>query len=96
MNANNGSLERINAAGRHIARRFPLTVRTIDLLLVSVLYVLGLVAVDELTGASYLPVMVFAMFAMPLVLSVGLRLYRAIARRLGLHHHDDEHVAHGA
>ncbi|MFZ5723804.1 MAG: hypothetical protein ACOY33_09090 [Pseudomonadota bacterium] len=88
MNANNerGLTERINAAGLHVARRFPLTVRTIDLLLVSILYVLGLVAVDQLTGASYLPVMVFAMFAMPVVLSVGLRLYRGIARRLGLFH----------
>ncbi|MFZ5756881.1 MAG: hypothetical protein ACOY3X_08260 [Pseudomonadota bacterium] len=89
MNTHNVSVERINAIGRHVARRFPLTVRTVDLLLVSIVYVLGLVAVDQLTGASYLPVMVFAMFAMPVVLSVGLRLFRAIARRLGIHHGAD-------
>jgi hypothetical protein len=89
MNAKNGSLGPVHAAGRYLARHFPLTVRAVDLLLVSTLYVLGLVAVDQLTGASYMPVMVFAMFAMPLVLSVSLRLYRAIARRLGMHRYHD-------
>ncbi len=85
MNVNHGSLEGINAMGRQVARRFPLTVRAVDLLLVSVLYVLGIAVVDVYTGASHWPVMVFAMFAMPLVLSVGVRLYRALARRVGIH-----------
>lgn len=89
MNTPNVSVERITALGRHLGRRFPLTARTLDLLLVVTAYVLGLLVVDALTGASYLPVMVFAMFAMPVVLSVGVRLYRALARRLGLHHHTD-------
>ena len=89
MNTNPISLERISAGARHLGRRFPLTIRTLDLLLVSVAYVLGLVAVDALTGKSLLPVVVYAMFAMPIVLSVGLRLYRALARRLGIHHHAD-------
>lgn len=93
MNVNHGSLESINAVGRQIARRFPLTVRTVDLLLVSVLYVLGIVVVDEFTGASHWPVMVFAMFAMPLVLSVAVRLYRALARRVGTYRVAERHLA---
>lgn len=87
MNAKNP--ERTGTGMSHLARRFPLTVRTLDFLLVSMAYVLGLVAVDALAGKSHVVVMVYALFTMPVVLSVGLRLYRALARRLGLHHHED-------
>lgn len=88
MNAKNVTLERIGNGSRTLGRHFPLTVRTLDLLLVSVAYVLGLVAVDALAGEHHVFVVIYALFAMPIVLSVGLRLYRALARRLGVLHDD--------
>ena len=92
MNAQIVSVERISHAGMHLARRAPLTVRTLELLAVIALYIGGLIFVDQLTGTAHVPVVVFAMFGMPVVLSVGLRWFRTIERRLGLGDHDLPHI----
>lgn len=78
MNAINVSVERL----QHLVRRFPLAARALELVLVVALYAGGLWLVDSLSGQSNWLVAVYALFALPAVLSVGLRLVRALERRL--------------
>lgn len=88
MNAQNHSAER---AGTHLSplvRRFPLAARVLELVLAIALYLGGLLAVGSLTGNAGSLVTVYAIFAMPLVLSVGLRLYRTLERRVS-HQRED-------
>lgn len=87
MNALKKPVEQLNAAGMHVARRIPLTLRTLELLSVVALYIAGLVFVDRLTGTAMFPVVVYAMFVLPVVLSVGVRWSRTLERRLGLGDH---------
>lgn len=87
MNALKAPAEQLNAAGKQVARRIPLTLRTLELLAVVALYIAGLVFVDRLTGTAMFPVVVYAMFVLPVVLSVGVRWSRTLERRLGLGDH---------
>jgi len=87
MNALKKPVEQLNAAGMQVARRIPLTLRTLELLAVAALYIAGLVFVDRLTGTAMFPVVVYAMFVLPVVLSVGVRWSRTLERRLGLGDH---------
>lgn len=87
MNALNNPVEQFSAAGKQVARRIPLTLRSLELVAVALLYVAGLVFVDKLTGNAHFPVVVYAMFVLPVVLSVGVRWSRALERRLGLSEH---------
>lgn len=89
MNAITVPVARARAAASHLVRRFPLVARILELLVVVALYAGGLVAVDRLTGHAGLLMTVYAIVAMPVVLSVGLRLYRTIERRISHHRHDD-------
>lgn len=91
MNAIQSLPGRIKEAGRQVARHAPLTVRTLELLAVLALYVSGLAFVDELSGRAHFPVAVYAMFLLPVVLSVGVRWARALGRRLGI---GDETLPH--
>lgn len=68
-------------------RRFPLAARIVELLLAIALYAAALAGVDYLTGKSILPVAVTAMFLMPAVLSIALRLARTVDRRYGVRRH---------
>lgn len=92
MNAHHVAVERLNEAGKHLARRVPLTVRTLELVAVIALYIAGLVFVDHLTGRAHFPVAVYAMFLMPVVLSVGVRWVRSLERRVGAGDHHLPHV----
>lgn len=92
MSAQNGFAGRLEEAGKHLARRIPLTLRSLELVAVLALYVAGLVFVDQLTGTANFPVVVYAMFVMPVVLSVGLRWFRTVERRLGLADHRLPHI----
>lgn len=93
MNTHNAPAGRVIEASRHLARRAPLTVRTLELLAVIALYVAGVAFVDHLTGKAHFPVAVAAMFLLPLVLSVGLRWVRTVERRVRhVTHHDLPHV----
>ena len=92
MNAIPSLPDRIREAGRQVARHAPLTVRTLELLAVLALYASGLVFVDELSGTARFPVAVYAMFLLPVVLSVGVRWARTFARRLGVADHAQPHV----
>jgi hypothetical protein len=87
MNALNGPVEQLTAAGKQVARRIPLTLRTLELVAVVALYIAGLVFVDRLTGSAHFPVVVYAMFVLPVVLSIGVRWSRTLERRLGLGEH---------
>lgn len=92
MNAIQSPIDRIREAGRHITRHAPLTVRTLELLAVLALYASGLVFVDQLAGRAHFPVAVYAMFLLPVVLSVGVRWYRTLARRLGVSDNTLPHI----
>jgi hypothetical protein len=83
MNAKTVSVDHASTGLKGLVRRFPLAARSLELALVTVLYVAGLLAVDHVTGKAILPVAIYAMFFMPVVLSVGVRLFRSIERRLG-------------
>lgn len=82
MNALNVSVDRMNAVAHRLVRRFPLAARSLELVLMTALYIAGMFAVARLSDGAGLVVTMYALFAMPVVLSVGLRLYRAIERRL--------------
>lgn len=82
MNASRVSLERAGHALHHLVRRFPLATRALELVLVIALYAGGLWLVDSLSGHANWLVAVYAIFAMPVVLSVGLRLFRSLERRV--------------
>lgn len=93
MNAQNHAAE---YAGTHLSplvRRFPLAARVLELALAIALYVGGLFAVASLTGKVGSLVTVYAIFAMPLVLSVGLRLYRTLERRFA-HPREESPLGH--
>ena len=92
MNALKAPAERVVAAGKQVVKRVPLTVRTLELVAVLALYIAGLVFVDQLTGTAHFPVVVYAMFVMPVVLSVGLRWFRTVERRLGIGDHTLPHI----
>lgn len=93
MTIQNARTGRASEAAKHLARRIPLTVRTLELLAVVALYVAGVVFVDHLTGQAHFPVAVAAMFLLPIVLSVGLRWVRTVERRVRhVTHHDLPHV----
>lgn len=87
MNAKTISVDQATAGLKALIRRFPLAARSLELAVVTLLYMAGLIAVDLVTGKAILPVALYAMFFMPVVLSVGVRLYRSIERRLGHHGH---------
>lgn len=91
MSTSNGSAARLNKAGKILIRRYSLALRALELLVLVALYLGGLVVMGEMTGTSSLPFMAFAMFGMLVVLSVLLRLFRAIERRLGWSH---DHMSH--
>lgn len=93
MNAQNHSAEHTGAHLSPLVRRFPLATRVLELALAVALYVGGLVAVVSLTGKAGSLVTVYAIFAMPLVLSVGLRLYRTLERRV-THQREDGPLGH--
>lgn len=82
MNARNPSESPAGAMLPQLVRRFPLAARVVELVAVIVLFVAGMAAVDHLTGQSGVLVTVYVIFAMPLVLSVGLRLFRTLERRV--------------
>lgn len=84
MNALKSPVEHLSNAGKQLVRRIPLTIRTLELLAVTALYIAGLVFVDTLSGTAHFPVAVYAMFVMPVVLSVGVRWFRTVERRLGI------------
>lgn len=88
MNAQNHSAEHAGAHLSPLVRRFPLAARVLELVLAVALYVGGLVAVVSLAGKAGSLATVYAIFAMPLVLSVGLRLYRTLERRVS-HQRED-------
>lgn len=92
MNTSNKSLSRLAGMSRQFARRLPLTVRVLELLVILGLYIGGLFFVAELAGHSYLAVAVFAMFGMPAVLSVVSRMLRTIERRLHVPSHRVPHI----
>ncbi|MFP5383843.1 MAG: hypothetical protein ACLGHG_07215 [Gammaproteobacteria bacterium] len=93
MNAQNHSAEHAGAHLSPLVRRFPLAVRVMELVLAVALYLGGLIAVASLTGKAGSLVTVYAIFAMPLVLSVGLRLYRTLERRVS-HLREDNPLGH--
>lgn len=92
MNALKGSLDAMTSGYLAVGRRFPLAVRILELLVVTALYAGGIVLVDRATGQAHLPVVVFAMFAMPIVLSVGVRLFRQLENRFRLGHDKLPHI----
>ncbi|MCL4675455.1 MAG: hypothetical protein KJZ59_05405, partial [Pararhodobacter sp.] len=93
MSARNPSESDARAPLPQLVRRFPLAARIAELLAVIALYAAGIVAVDRLTGQSGVLVTVYVIFAMPLVLSVGLRLYRTLERRV-THRRDEGPLGH--
>lgn len=88
MNAHIVSVESLSQAGRRVVRRAPLAVRTLELLAVLALYIGGMVFIGQMTGKGHLLVVMYAIFGMPMVLSVGLRWLRTVERRLGLDSHN--------
>ncbi len=88
MNAHIVSVESLSQAGRRVVRRAPLAVRTLELLAVLALYIGGMVFIGQMTGKGHLLVVMYAIFGMPVVLSVGLRWLWTVERRLGLNGHN--------
>lgn len=88
MNAHIVSVGSLNQAGRRVVRRAPLVVRTLELLAVLALYISGIVFIDQMTGRGHLLAVMYGIFGMPVVLSVGLRWLRTVERRLGLDSHN--------